>query len=270
MIELMYITNLPFVAAAAEKAGVNRIWIDLERLGKEERQKNMNSVKSMHEISDIQKVKSMLSSAQMQVRVNPVNGQSAEEIEQVIDNGADIIILPMYRSVKEVEFFLNCVKGRAKTVLLLETVGAMECLSETLQYNEVDEMYIGLNDLHLELKKQFMFQPLAEGIVDELGNKIRKSGKPFGFGGIAKLGAGALPAERILAEHYRLGSTRAILSRSFCNYQDESLERIEKTMKVGVEEIRRYEEWLLTQSKEYFLKNHKILKENVQEIVLGK
>jgi len=35
----MYITNEPDVALIAEKYGVNRIWIDLETLGKEERQK---------------------------------------------------------------------------------------------------------------------------------------------------------------------------------------------------------------------------------------
>ena len=36
---LFYITNRPDVAIIAEKYGVDRIWIDLERLGKEERQK---------------------------------------------------------------------------------------------------------------------------------------------------------------------------------------------------------------------------------------
>ena len=35
---LFYITNRPDVAIIAEKYGVDRIWIDLERLGKEERE----------------------------------------------------------------------------------------------------------------------------------------------------------------------------------------------------------------------------------------
>ena len=35
--------------------------------------------------------------------------------------------------------------------------------------------------------------------------------------GIASLGQGLLPSEHVIAEHYRLGSTIAILSRSFCN-----------------------------------------------------
>ena len=36
-LKLMYITNRPDVALIAEKYGVDRIWIDLETLGKEER-----------------------------------------------------------------------------------------------------------------------------------------------------------------------------------------------------------------------------------------
>ena len=49
-LKLMYITNRPDVALIAEKYGVDRIWIDLETLGKEERQKGMNTVKSNHTV----------------------------------------------------------------------------------------------------------------------------------------------------------------------------------------------------------------------------
>ena len=38
-LKLMYITNRVDVALVAEKYGVDRIWVDLETLGKEERQK---------------------------------------------------------------------------------------------------------------------------------------------------------------------------------------------------------------------------------------
>lgn len=46
MLKLMYITNDPDVAMIAQKAGIDRIWVDLETLGKEERQKGFNTVKS--------------------------------------------------------------------------------------------------------------------------------------------------------------------------------------------------------------------------------
>ena len=56
----MYITNNPEIALIAEKNGVNRIFVDLETLGKEERQKNMNSVKSHHTVDDVKAVSSVL------------------------------------------------------------------------------------------------------------------------------------------------------------------------------------------------------------------
>ena len=43
-LKLMYITNNPDVALIAQKNGVERIWIDLETEGKEERQKGIESV----------------------------------------------------------------------------------------------------------------------------------------------------------------------------------------------------------------------------------
>ena len=49
-LNVFYITSNPRVALIAERAGVNRIWVDLETLGKEERQKNVDSVKSHHSI----------------------------------------------------------------------------------------------------------------------------------------------------------------------------------------------------------------------------
>ena len=35
---LMYITNNPQVAIIAQEAGVNRVWVDMEYIGKEQRQ----------------------------------------------------------------------------------------------------------------------------------------------------------------------------------------------------------------------------------------
>ena len=52
-LKLMYITNNPEVALIAEKNGVDRVWVDLETLGKKERQNNIDSVKSNHSIKDV-------------------------------------------------------------------------------------------------------------------------------------------------------------------------------------------------------------------------
>ena len=99
---LMYITNDPTVAQIAEKNGVQRVWIDLETLGKEERQKNLNTVKSHHCIHDIEVISNVLTTSEVLVRVNPINPGSEEEINQVIAAGADMIMLPMWKTVEDV------------------------------------------------------------------------------------------------------------------------------------------------------------------------
>ncbi len=78
MLKLLFITNNPTIALSAEKAGIDRIWIDLETLGKDERQKNLNTVKSKHSIDDIRKVSEVLSISEILVRVNPWNRDSKE------------------------------------------------------------------------------------------------------------------------------------------------------------------------------------------------
>lgn len=149
-LKLMYITNRVDVALVAEKYGVDRIWVDLETLGKEERQKNMNTVKSNHCIDDIKRIKPVLSTSEMLVRVNPWNENSVEEINDVIDAGADMIMLPMWKSVNDVQNFLNVVNNRCKTTLLLETKEAVwflweiEMARKKRNQFDVDEIYRGL------------------------------------------------------------------------------------------------------------------------------
>jgi 2-keto-3-deoxy-L-rhamnonate aldolase RhmA len=216
-LKLMYITNHPIVAQIAQSHGVDRIWIDLETLGKEERQKNLNTVKSHHTVDDIRRISPLLDTSELLVRINPWNVRSPEELEQVIHAGAERIMLPMWRTAREVSCFLKAVAGRTKVSLLLETREAEACLDDVLALSGIDEIHIGLNDLHLSYGLTFMFELLANGTVEAICKKIRDKGIPYGFGGIARIGEGMLPAEKIVMEHYRLGSTRTILSRSFCN-----------------------------------------------------
>lgn len=260
----MYITNDPQVALIAEKYGVDRIWIDLETLGKEERQKNMNSVKSNHTIKDIHKIRKILTKSELLVRVNPINENSKYEIEQVIDAGADIIMLPMWKNTNEVTQFINIINKRTKTTLLLETREAVECIDDILELDGIDEIHIGLNDLHLSYKLDFMFEPLINGIVEELCEKFNKKNIPYGFGGVAQIGAGLLPAEKILIEHKRLGSTRVILSRSFCNTQEiKDKEKIEKIFKDNMIKFNKYWDFLDNVSKLDYKKN----RDNIIEII---
>lgn len=249
MLNLMYITNSPEFAAIAERAGVQRIFIDMEYIGKSDRQGGMDTVQSHHTIDDIISVKAALQSAKMMVRCNPIHeateeyGSSKEEIDAAIEAGADILMLPYFKTENEVREFVRLVDGRARTLPLIETPEAVACIDRILEIEGIDEIFVGLNDLSLGYGMKFMFQLLADGTVENLTQKFKAKGIPYGFGGIAALGKGMLPSEKIIAEHYRLGSTCAILSRSFCNTNIVTdVDEIRSTFGVGLREIRAWEE----------------------------
>lgn len=263
-LKLMYITNSPEVASIAQSCGVDRLFVDMEYIGKEERQGGLDTVKSHHTVEDVKNLRKVLNKSELLVRVNPIHDagenwcSSEEEIDDVVEAGADIIMLPMAKTVDEIKRFVKCVGGRAKTMLLLETAEAKENIKEMLDAGGIDMVHIGLNDLHLAYKKRFMFQLLTDGTVENLINIISSYGIPYGFGGIARLGFGMLPAEHVIAEHYRLGSSMAILSRSFCDiYKMDNVSEIERLFNQEMIKIREYENELVLKDKEFFAENQK-------------
>ena len=262
----MYITNQPEVAKIAQDAGVDRIFVDLEIIGKIERQGHLDTVISKHEIEDVSRIKEVLTSSDLLVRVNPIHEGSKEEIDEVIRRGANVVMLPMFKTRQEVEKFVEYVDGRVTTCLLLETKEAVENLQDILSVKGIDEIHIGLNDLHLAYKKKFMFELLSEGLVEALCNSIVERGIKYGFGGIARLGQGMLPAEYIIPEHYRLGSTRVILGRSFCDLKQVNSD-IEELFKSGISEIREYENELKNKDNLFFKDNCEIVKDRVEMVI---
>lgn len=266
-LKLMYITNNTDVARIAENAGVDRIFIDLETVGKQERQGGMDTVQSHHTLEDISKIKRALTKAELLVRSNPIYENTEKEIETIVNNGADIIMLPYFKTVDEVDKFLKCVNGRAKTCLLFETPEAAEQIDELMSLGGIDEVFIGLNDLSLGYGKKFMFELLADGTVEKMCLKFKLKGVPYGFGGIAAIGTGTLPAETILKEHYRLGSSSVILSRSFCNYEKiKDLDRIRTIFETGIGCMRSFEREIQLHS-DYFKENNNRLNQCVNKIV---
>lgn len=273
-LKLMYITNRPEIAQIAETAGVDRIFIDLEYIGKADRQGGMDTVQSHHTLDDVKRISNAITTAELLVRVNPIHDatdeyvSSEEEISTAIKNGADIVMLPFFKTADEVKRFISAVNGQAKTMLLLETPEAVEILDDILCIDGIDSIHIGLNDLSLGYGMKFMFELLADGTVERLCTKIREKNIPYGFGGIALLGKGAVPAEMVIKEHYRLGSTCAILSRSFCNVDKIShMGVISSTFINGMREIRELE----SECEEHigYFNNNKAEFENAVKMVVG-
>lgn len=252
-LKLMYITNSPEVARIAEEAGVERIFVDMEYIGKSDRQGGMDTVQSRHTAADAALLKSTLTRSELLVRCNPIHEatdaytSSEDELNAIIEAGADIIMLPYFKTAEEVRTFVRLVRGRARTMLLFETPEAVAAVEEILSVEGIDEVFVGLNDLSLGYGMKFMFRLVADGTVERLCRIFAERGIPYGFGGIAALGKGMLPCEYVIKEHYRVGSTCAILSRSFCNTQIiTDLSEIRRIFTEGLRDIRAYEETCLT------------------------
>ncbi len=273
-LKLMYITNNPTVAKIAQDAGVDRIFVDMEYIGKDLRQGGMDTVQSHHTLEDVKAIATVLSKSELLVRINPIHEatdeyiSSKEEIDKAIENGAKILMLPYFKTVEEVKKFISLVRGRAKTMLLIETAEAKDLAQEILSVDGIDEVFVGLNDLSLSLGKKFMFQPLAEGLIDDLVKIFKSKNIPFGFGGLASLTGGLLPGHMVLKEHYRLGSGCVILSRSFCNTNNyPNIEDIRNIFEIGIGEIRACENSLCDFTG--FEENRLEVKRAVEKIVRG-
>ena len=219
MIDLLLITNLPELAARCDLLPGMRLFVDLERNGKAERQKGLNTFISSHQINDVGRIKAVLKQSRLMVRVNPCQLDSLDaskaEVEAVLAQGADMLMLPMFSNEEELAAFSCLVAGRAPIVPLLETVGALHMLDSWIDTPGIHEIFVGLNDLHLAMGCNFMFEPLLMGHVQRVGRAARARGLRFGFGGIARMDEGQLPGRDVLAEHVRLRSNAVILSRTF-------------------------------------------------------
>ena len=132
VIELIYITNRPELAEYAQSCGIDRVMLDLEILGKVERQ-GENTLISRHDMSDIVGLRRVLTKASLQVRINPFYSDTAKEIDAAVKGGADSVMLPMFRTSQEASQFVQLIDGRCRSVLLLETRQAMIRLDEIFE-----------------------------------------------------------------------------------------------------------------------------------------
>src|SRR6187551_805651 len=168
MLNLIQITNDPAFAGRCDALEGIRLMVDLERLGKAERQAGRNTFISTHQVADVGQVKSQLKRSRLMVRVNPVNEATRDEVEAVLAAGADMLMLPMFENAGQLREFLALVNGRVPVSALLENAGALDTIDDWIAAPGLSEVFVGLNDLHLSLRRRFMFEPLAEGIVERV------------------------------------------------------------------------------------------------------
>ena len=210
-------TNDPELARRADHAGINRVGLDLERIGKENRQGDTPGWISDHNVSDLATVGQALGRSELFVRTNPIHPGSPEEIDRLLAAGVDVLMLPFFRTVTEVEQFVRLVDERASVSLLVETGAAMARIHDIVRVAGIHEIHVGLNDLHLDLQLNNHFEVLVSGMMDMMAEAVRGAGIAFGFGGVARRGDKSLPIDPdlVYSQYPRLGADRALITRAF-------------------------------------------------------
>lgn len=199
------------LALEAEKAGVSSIIIDWENQGKYERQSAHDTEVNLDTVGDLDRV---VRTVKLPVTVR-VNGGAAglSELEVALDHGARVLMLPMARSAREVELFLNRVNGRAETLIQVETQPLVDDL-QAFANLPWTYAYIGLNDLMISRGGKWLWEPVLDGTVEHIYRTLR--GRTVGFGGVTVVGGGyPLRFTSLLREMARLGCGLSFLRRTF-------------------------------------------------------
>ena len=209
--ELILFYANPADAAEAGAAGIEGLVVDWERRGKARRQRDAATEINHHTAEDLRRARGV-SAARLICRVDPPGPALEAQIESAIDCAADEVLLPMVRTVEEVEHALELARGRIGVGVLVETEAAVAAAAE-LSTLPLSRAYIGLNDLSIELGCASIFDPVADGTVERVRAEFDL---PFGFGGLTLPDRGApVPCRLLIAEMARLRCSFSFLRRHY-------------------------------------------------------
>ncbi|MEO0359803.1 MAG: hypothetical protein AAF322_01770 [Pseudomonadota bacterium] len=209
-------TKDPTVAGWADRAGVDRIGVDLEGKSKADRQTGRPTWISTHTTDDLAAVAGVVRAARIFVRCDAFDEDSKAQIDEVIGLGAHVLMLPNFTTLDEVKGFVDAVDGRAEVVPLVERIAAVELLPAFPALG-VGEAHVGLNDLSIDLGLSNRLAVLGMPIMDRISELARDNGLRIGFGGLARAGDTSLPvsSDLVYAQQARLGSAGALIARAF-------------------------------------------------------
>ncbi len=208
---LVLFSVVPARIQAAVAAGVDDVLVDWEHIGKRARQRDADTQINADTEEDLRRVRAC-TTAPVLCRLNPVGEGTAAEVERAIAAGANELLLPMVRTVEEVERTLDLVQSRCAVGILVETVDAVR-IAPALGRLPLSRVYLGLMDLQIERRARCLFEPLVDGTLSTLR---RCFDAPFGFGGLTRPDAGApIPCRLLIGEMARLGCSFSFLRRSF-------------------------------------------------------
>jgi hypothetical protein len=206
----LFSTDVDLIRAAVEGGAAGAV-VDWEYIGKAERQAGFDTQINHDTLEDLRRVRAC-TAARVLCRINAFGPWTQKEIEAAVQAGADEILLPMVRSVEEVERVLEWAKGRCGVGILIETQEAV-AICERLAQLPLTRAYLGLHDLAIERRTPNPFRAIPDGIVERVRSAFPI---PFGFAGLTLPDRGfPIPCRLLIAEMARLGCSFSFLRRSF-------------------------------------------------------
>lgn len=200
------------LAEAAGSFGVDGVVVDLETRDKAARQSDRNTQVTASTVDDVFVLRRH-TDLPMMVRIDAVSDATPDQLDRVVRAGADEVLVPMVRTVDELDCVLDHVNGRVEVSCMVETTDVLEVLSD-LALRPVRGFYVGLNDLGIERSTRTIFDAFVDGTVDEVVARLTPS--PVGVAGLTHPEAGRpLPCRQLLDELVRLDASFTFLRRSF-------------------------------------------------------
>jgi hypothetical protein len=199
-------------ALRAQEAGIDSVIVDWEWRGKRERQAGYSTEVNADTPEDVAALAERLR-IPVTVRVDRMQENTGHDVELALDHGAGMIMLPMAEQASDVERFVRLVRGRATTIIQIETESLVQ-QCKALRSVDWDCAYIGLNDLMVSRRASWIWEPLVDGTVERIFDILHD--RTVGFGGVTVVGGGKpLPFIELLREMARLGCRLSFLRRTF-------------------------------------------------------
>jgi hypothetical protein len=212
MLELVLFENEPESACAYLEAGIRSFLVDLEIIGKDQRQLGFDTEIRPGKLQDLQRI-AALPGVSAWCRINRYGGHTQREVEHALEAGADVMILPMAESMTEIDAYLRLLDRRCRAGIMIET-RACAALARELNQRPLDYAFFGLNDFAISRGGGLIFDALADGSVEAVNRAL--TGPRFGVGGLTDVRRGSpIPSARLVEEMERLGCGFTFLRRSF-------------------------------------------------------
>ncbi|HAA13352.1 MAG TPA: aldolase [Cytophagales bacterium] len=213
-IDLYAFYSSPALSQEVIEAGISGLVVDWEFGEKERRQNLYNTQINRHGEQELREAR-QLTDRPIICRINGGDHWTEDQTRLAMDLGADCILLPMVKSLGEVEQLLRVADGKVQVGIMIETLEAVELASQ-IGRMPIDKAYVGLNDLSIARKSHNIFTPLIDGTLDEIRPHFSCD---FGVAGLTHPELGnPIPSRLLLQYMDYLQVSFTFLRRSF--YRD--------------------------------------------------